>query len=116
MNEVDAILKRLNDQGDLGEIRLDIADLIADRLRQVRESLGYWEKAHFANAIAALSRNMNSRHQPTTSWLRHCLVNLKKALVPADQRNENYTPQNAQLDALTFEQLVEALDMVRYSG
>lgn len=116
MQEVDAILKRLNDQGDLGEIRLDIADLIADRLNQVRGSLGYWEKAHFANAIASLSRNINSRHQPTTSWLRHCLVNLEKALVPADQWNENYTPKNAELDAITFELLAEALDMVRYGG
>lgn len=116
MQEVDALLKRLNDQGDLGEIRLDIADLIADRLNQMRESLGYWEKAHFANAISSLSRNINSRHQPTTSWLRHCLVNLEKALVHADERNENYTPQNAELDVLTFEQLVEALDMVRYGG
>jgi len=99
----------------IGEIRLDITDLIADRLHQVRESLGYWEKAHFANAIAALSWNINSRHQPTTSWLRHCLVNLEKALVPVDQRNETYAPKNADLDALTFEELVEALDIVRYS-
>lgn len=116
MKDVDAILKRLNDQGDLGEIRLDIADLIADRLHRVRKSLGYWEKAYFNNAIDALSRNINSRYQPTTSWLRHCLVNLEKALVPADRRNENCAPQNVQLDALTFEQLAEALDTVRYSG
>ena len=115
MKDVDAILKRLNDQGDLGEIRLDIADFIADRVNQVQKPLGYWEKAHFANAIAALSRNINSRHQPTTSWLRHCLVNLEKAIAPADQRDENYAPQNAHLDSLTFEQLMEAIDMVRYS-
>jgi|SRR5882762_2527491 len=115
MREVDSLLKRLNNQGDLDEIRLDIADFITDRLRRVR-SLGYWEKAHFFNAIAALSRNINSSYQPTTSWLRRCLVHLEKAVLPADQRNENYTPRYAHFDALTFEQLAEALDMVRYSG
>jgi len=59
---------------------------------------------------------MGSSHQPTGSWLRLCLFNLEKALVPKEQRNENYTPRNRQLDALTFEQLKEALELVRSAG
>lgn len=110
MEQVDAILRRIDANEDLGGIRLDIVDLIADQLQRKRQSLGYWEKAHFAHAISALGWNLNARYQPTTSWLRLCLVDLEKALVPADQRNENYTPRDAQLDALTYEQLMQAVE------
>ena len=113
MTEVDAILRKLDNGGDIAEVRNEIANLIGDRIRQVRGLLGYWEKAHFANAIASFAWNTNSQHQPTTSWLRLCLVNLEKSLVPASQRNENYTPRDHELDALTYEQLMEALEMVR---
>ncbi len=112
MEQVDAILQRLNANEDLGGIRLDIADLIAEQLQRKRDSLGYWEKAHFAHAIAALGWNMNAEHQPTTAWLRLCLVDLEKALVPANQRNEHYTPRDEQLDALTYEQLIHAIEML----
>jgi hypothetical protein len=112
MREVNAILRRLDANEDIDGIRLDIATLIADQLRRKRESLGYWEKAHFANAIAALAWNINSRHQPTASRLRLCLVNLEKALLPADQRNENYTQKTNQRDALTYEQLMDAVEML----
>ena len=113
MREVDTILRKLDKGDDIAKVRNEIADLIGDRLRQVRASLGYWEKAHFANAIAALAWNIKSRHQPTASWLRLCLVNLEKALVPAAQRNENYTSRDHELDALTYDQLAEALEFVR---
>lgn len=116
MREVDTILRKLDGNGDVGEIRNDIADLIVEQLQRVRQTLGYWEKAHFANAIAALAWNIRARHQPTSSWLRLCLVNLEKALVPADERNENYTPRDEQLNALTYEQLMEALEIVRGGG
>jgi hypothetical protein len=116
MREVEAIRRRLDGNGDIGEIRNDIAELIADQLGRAGETIGYWEKAHFANAIATLARNIHSTHQPTVSWLRLCLVNVEKALVPADRRDENYTPKDHQLDALTFQQLTEALEMVRGSG
>lgn len=116
MREVDAILRKIDGNGEIGEIRNDIADLIAAQLQRVRQSLGNWEKAHFAYAIAALSWNIRARYQPTTSWLRLCLVSLEKALVPANDRNENYTSRDEQLDALTYEQLMEALEIVRGGG
>ena len=55
---------------------------------------------------------MNAQHQPTTAWLRLSLVDLEKALVPANQRNEHYAPRNEQLDALTYEQLKRAIEML----
>jgi hypothetical protein len=112
MEQVDAIFRRLNANEDLGGIRLDIANLIAEQLERKRDSLGYWEKAHFAHAIAALGWNMKAQHQPTPAWLRLCLVDLEKALVPADQRNEHYTPRDEQLDSLTYDQLRRAIEML----
>jgi hypothetical protein len=113
MDEVNAILRRL-DHDNIDVIRSDIASLIRRYLERVRESLGYWEKSHFAEAIADLAYNINAGHQPTTFWLRLSLFNLELAFVPSNQRNENYVPRDNQLDALTFEQLMEALDNVRF--
>ena len=47
MQEIDTILQQLNEDGDIEKIRGVTADLIVNRLRAVRDSLGYWEKAHF---------------------------------------------------------------------
>ncbi len=113
MDEVDIILEKIDRGVDVNEVRRDIVALLADALQRVRNNLGYWEKAHLAHAIAELAWNVRSRQQPTTSWLRLCLVDLEKALVPADQRNENYTPRDELLDAITFEQLAGDLEVVR---
>lgn len=115
MPTVDSILQQLDENHrDIKEIRCAIADLIEHHLQALKSSLGYWEKAHFANAIASLAWNINSRHQ--AAWLRLCLVNVEKALVPANQRNENYTPRDNQLEALTYEQLIEDINSLRQMG
>ncbi len=106
MVEIDALFERLDKDRDVDRIRLDIAGLIAKQLAQARESFGYWEKAHFAQAIAALAWNVNLGNRDTTSWLRLCLVNLELAHVPLAQRSEDYTPRNKQIDALTFDELM----------
>ncbi len=41
MQEVDSILEKLDNDGDIVEIRIAIADLIIDQLRRVRGSFGY---------------------------------------------------------------------------
>ena len=112
MKEIDAIFDKIDQEGDIREIRYAIADLIVNRLNKVRNSLGYWEKVHLASAIATLAQNINLPHQPTTFWLRVCLVNIEKALVPPNQRNENYVPKDRQLDSLTFDQLMSAINEV----
>ncbi len=109
MQKIDDLFVRLNAGEDVGAIRLDIATLIAEQLHGLRSSLGYWEKAHLAQAIASLGWNMNSSHQPTNSWLLLCLVNLEKALVPTSARNENFGARDEQLNSLTYEQLVSAI-------
>ena len=116
MPNVDSILQQLDENRDIKEVRAAVADLIEHYLEALKGSLGYWEKAHIANAIAALAWNINSRHQPTSAWLRLCLVNVEKALVPANQRNENYTQRDKQLEALTYDKLTEDINSLRQMG
>lgn len=65
MRKIQSILQQLDGDCDLKDVRNAIADLIVDHLQAMKDSLGYWEKTHFANAIAALALNMNALHQPT---------------------------------------------------
>ncbi len=98
---------------DPKSVRNAIANLILDHLQAMKDSLGYWETTHFANAIAALAMNVNSMRQPTTVWLRLCLVDLEKVLAPLNQRNESHLLQDEQLKALTYEQLKALIDAIR---
>ena len=118
MVEVDGIIKRLDANGDIAAIRRDVAKLIAKKLESIRDNLGYWEKSCFIYAIATLRSNLTAAHQPTQFWLYACLNELELAFVPKDKRNENYTRQQPQIDALTFDQLnAELADVCqRYLG
>ncbi|MHB8123757.1 MAG: hypothetical protein ACYDG4_16590 [Desulfuromonadaceae bacterium] len=116
IKDVDSILNELDKYGDIKKARIAIADLIDHHLHALQNSLGYWEKTHFANAIACLAWNIGSRHQPSIAWLRLCIVNIKKALVSAEQRNENYTPQDKQIEALSYEEFIEDVKLLRQRG
>lgn len=113
MKSVASILQQIDENCDIKAVRATIADLIEDHLQALKDSLGYWEKFHFANAIACLAWNINTRHQPTTAWLRVCLANIEKALIPENQRDENYTPREHQFEALTHEQFIDDLNTLR---
>lgn len=116
MQKIEALLQQLDETCDPSGVRDAIADLIVTNLQAMKDSLGYWETAHFANAIAALALNTNALHQPTTAWLRLCLVDLEKVLVPESQRNENYLLKDKQLESLTYEQLMATIESVRKHG
>ncbi len=107
MKEINDLFERLDKDKDVDGIRLDIADLIAKSLTQKREAFGYWEKAQFAHAIAALAQNVHAGHRDSTSWLRLCLVSIENAHIPPDERSEDYTARNKQIEALTFDQLMD---------
>jgi hypothetical protein len=112
MQKIESLLQQLDGDYDLKDLRNAISDLIVNHIQALKDSLGYWEKTHFANAIAAFALNMNSLHQPTTAWLRLCLVDLEKVLVPESQRNESYMLQDEQLESLTYEHLIETIETV----
>lgn len=116
MNEVNAIRNKLNKNADPVQVRLVIADLIAACLRQCPKPLGYWEKHHFDKAIKALFRNSVSPHQPTSAWLRLCLASMERARVPGKHVQHLTAEKRTRLDRLTFKQLCESLDKVRWGA
>jgi hypothetical protein len=89
-----------------------IAVRIEETLDELRDSLGAWEKAHIANAIAALSWSTRQK-PPTTAWLRLSAVNLENARIPPEERDEHFAPIEEHLARLTYEQLCEALAAAR---
>lgn len=103
MDEIEALAARLDHDPDVGTVRLDIADLIGRLIRERRDTLGYWEKHCFAQALASLAWN---GHGQSTAWLRLCLQCLGNALVPADRRDDRYASHIAEIDALTPDQLL----------
>lgn len=107
MKEINEFFERLDKDEDVDRIRLDIANLIAKSLTQKREVFGYWEKALFAHAIAALAQNVHAGHRDSTLWLRLCLVSIENAHTPPDERSEDYTARKKQVEALTFDQLMD---------
>ncbi len=113
-NRVDYILQKLNNESDIHKVRIEIADLILEHLELVGNSLDYYKKMYFANAISALACNINSSHKPPLdSWLRICLVSLENAFIPPEHWSAKQPPRNSQFDAITFDQLIEAINEIR---
>ncbi|MDD2903540.1 MAG: type II toxin-antitoxin system VapC family toxin [Syntrophales bacterium] len=113
MHDIDSIIQMIEDGGDIKEAQKAIIDLIISGLKSVKDSLGYWEKLRFANAIIALSSNINLRGHPKTLGLRLCINNLAMAFIPASERNETYARQDSHIDSITYEQLMEAIKSLR---
>ena len=107
MEEIDILFARLDQDQNIDQIRLDIADLIWKCLINKRDTFGYWEKVHLANAIGLLARNVLFLRQSSTFLLRLSLINVKMALVPPEQRSEGLAGRDDKLDSLTFDQLVD---------
>jgi hypothetical protein len=59
MLDIDSIHQQINENCDIKEVRAAIINLIECHLQALKSSLGYWEKEHFANAIAQLSSCIN---------------------------------------------------------
>jgi hypothetical protein len=112
--KIDSLLRQLDTLESVPAIRVQIVDLIFENLDCRRVSLDEWEKVHFANAIGSLALNVNSLHQPTKAWLRLCLMDLGKALMPESERDSGALRQAdaANAEGLSCEQLLEALDSI----
>ena len=113
MDQIDQLFQRINKGPIDSDLRTEIADTILEFLGRKKESLGTWEKLLFAQAIAALSTNVNSAYQPADSWLRICLIALEKAMVPEDQRSEAYTNRDEQVDSITYEMLEGFVNQIK---
>jgi hypothetical protein len=112
MQIFDALLLRINDLDNISAFRIDLVLLIFQNLYLLRDSLDHWEKCHFWHTINSLALNVNSVQQPTNAWLRVCLIDLEKALMPKEERNDHYCRSGAEADAAnqSYEQLMATLD------
>ncbi len=113
MRDIATLLQLIDHHGDLTEIRTGIADLIAHHLEAKRHALGYWQTAHFTNAIGSLSVNVHSPRQPTRLCLKSCLADLAKAIDMIDDNDAAFTPRKQSAKALTYEQLLHAIEALR---
>jgi len=106
VSDIDELFKMLDEkEQNVDQIRQDILNLILEQLTINSDGFGYWEKFHFANAIANLAHNLAYSNKDTTAWLRLCLVNIEKGLVPANRRSESGAGRNDEIDALTIDDL-----------
>jgi hypothetical protein len=102
-------MRRLDVPSDLPIVRREIALAMLDHLHSLRETPRRWDKAHFANAVAALAMNIHSVQQPTQAWLRLCLVDFRKAIEPAAPHSP-YLLHERHLDAVTLEELIATIE------
>jgi hypothetical protein len=94
-------------------LRAEILDLIVAVIEEREGQLGYWEKCHIGSALSALSMNLGRGDPASLLWLNLCMVNLDKALAPADQRDEGYVPRYKAIGQITHAQLLEAAEVLR---
>lgn len=109
MPGIEKITRQLDDAANLQDVRRAIARLMLDQLYALQAMPRRWEKIHFANAAAALAMNIHAIQQPTTAWLRLCLVDLRKAIASI-QSNAPFTARDQYLDTMTLEELIAAVE------
>jgi hypothetical protein len=109
MPAIEKLLRQLDDSAGLPATRRDIALAMLAELRELQTAPRRWNKAHFANAIAALGMNINALQQPTNAWLRLALVDLRKAMESA-RAGEPLSPHERHLDAVTIEELIATVE------
>ena len=118
MQEIDELSKRLEESKDIEGIRIEIANLIAKSITRKGNALSYWEKAQYADAIAALTRHaedvLAQGGQPVSKvLLRLALQSLMDAHLPLGKRFGIHSSKDSSvdknIDALTFDQLMDGI-------
>lgn len=109
----ESISQMINNRVNISDVRIAITNLIESCLEEVKSSLGYWEKECLAQSIASLNWNINSPPQGSYAWLKLCLVNLEKMLVPIDQRSSRCAIRDEHVNALSYEQFVNSIEWLR---
>ena len=101
LSEVEALIRKLDLDFDLDEVRREAAHLVLQELEARRDALTSWEKMHLEMAIALLP----------TSWLRLCLTHLRMALEPPapEVRAQVERERNEQFELITPSELVARL-------
>lgn len=113
MNRVEDLFEQIGHGPIDSNLRLAILDEIGRCLELKKDELGTWEKSLLAQSLAYLSINTASPNQPTSLWLRICLASLEKAMVPRNERNDNYTVDSEMTNSITYEFLKGEVANVR---
>jgi len=109
---LEILLHQLDNVQNVDVLRLAIVAHVHKRLHEQDGRLDDWETTHLANAIGALELNVNAVQQPTIAWLRLCLVDLQRALMPEADRHETVVLRSDDGVRITREQLIEAVDAI----
>ena len=108
LGEVDTLVRKLDLESDLDEVRRGAARLILRELEARRDPLASWEKMHLEMAIALLP----------TVWLRLSLTHLRMALDPPESNVQEQIEREHgdQFDSITRSQLIARLIRVNESS
>jgi hypothetical protein len=112
MQPFELLFLQVNDLANISAFRVQLVLLIFQNLYRLRDSLDHWEKDHFGNAINSLALNVDSMRQPTNAWLRLCLIDLEKALMPKELHNGRYFRPGPDAEDRSYEQLAATLDSI----
>lgn len=113
MNQIDDWIHRIDEGKIDGELQNKIADKILELLEQKKDSLGSRDKLLFADAITALSININSIYQPSEVGLRRCLKTLRKIMVPEEVLDESYAARHEEANNISFAMLVTTVQLIK---
>jgi hypothetical protein len=104
-----------SDEKLLKEIQRALGDLLIETLEHIGEKeLGYWEKEQLSFGINRYAGNVTA-WAPGAFGIRMCLQAMDNALIPRNERNEDYTEDvDPYVDSLTFERLVHAVRKIRH--
>jgi hypothetical protein len=108
------ILRELEDVRKLPAVRAAIIETIREQLQIRQGALDEWETVHFTNAIASLALNIESVQQPTTAWLRLCLVDLESAMLEPHDRNGPCAVRSGPTGTCTYRELIDELDRLEW--
>ncbi len=113
MDQFDDWHQRINEGKVDGVLKNEIADKILELLKHKKDSLGEWEILYFAQAITALSINVNSIYQPTDRGLTLCLNSLQKAMIAEVERNGSYAKTDIGRELFSYAKLVETVENIK---
>ncbi len=113
-HDIKTLTSRLATPGqDIDCVRLDIANLMTKGLSEIRNTLGYWEKAHYRLAIQNLRKNMWLLNRESTTYLGACLLCIENAHIPVHYRSRTFLTKDIQIDALSWQDLMTRINNAR---
>jgi len=113
MDELNDWIQKVSEGRIDGALQNELADRILELLERKKDSLGSREKILFARAVAGLSTNINSIHQPNGAGIRRCLTALFELMIPEDVLDESYVESNDEAKNINYTMLVATVKNIK---